>query len=144
VITAYAQGFSLLGAASETYAYNLNLADIAVIWRGGCIIRASLLDDAKKAFREKPGPANLMLDGHFAGILRRKHTAIREATAAAIRAGIPVPAFSSSIAYFDGYRSGRLPANLTQAQRDFFGSHTYERTDAKGTFHTEWQKAWGE
>jgi 6-phosphogluconate dehydrogenase len=140
MITTYAQGMDQLRAASNAYGYELNLSDIARIWRGGCIIRAALLDDIRAALARRPQPVNLMVDPHFSGLLNERQTAAREVCKLAIDNGIPVPAFAAAVAYFDSYRTGRLPANLIQAQRDNFGSHTYERIDRDGTFHTEWDK----
>ncbi|GIV96831.1 MAG: 6-phosphogluconate dehydrogenase, decarboxylating [Herpetosiphonaceae bacterium] len=137
-ICAYAQGMALLRAASEEYGYGLNLADIAAIWRAGCIIRARFLDDVSAAFRRSPGLPNLLLDEEFAARLRQRETQWRRVLCTAIELGIPTPAMSSALAYYDAYRSARLPANLTQAQRDYFGAHTYQRVDRPGTFHTEW------
>jgi len=137
-IVSYAQGFVQLRAASELYDWNLDFGDIATIWRGGCIIRAHFLNRIKKAYEREPGLLNLMLDPFFSDILNRSQESWRKAVVAAVTAGIPAPAFSASLAYYDSYRAERLPANLLQAQRDFFGAHTYERTDQKGSFHTEW------
>jgi len=137
-IVSYAQGFVQLRAASELYDWNLDFGDIATIWRGGCIIRAHFLNRIKEAYEREPGLLNLMLDPFFSDILNRSQESWRKAVVAAVTAGIPAPAFSASLAYYDSYRAERLPANLLQAQRDFFGAHTYERTDQKGSFHTEW------
>lgn len=140
MVTAYAQGFSQLAQASGEYGYDLNLPDIARIWRGGCIIRAGVLENIRAAFAEKPGLANLMIDARFSAELLRRQESIRRIVAAAAMHGIPLHALSSALAYFDSYRSGWLPVNLVQAQRDYFGAHSYERVDAKGTFHTQWDK----
>jgi len=137
-ITSYAQGLGLLRFASAEYGYDLNPGDIAKIWRAGCIIRASLLGDIMSAFRRAPGLRNLLLDPVFADAIERRQDAWRTVVQTAIGLGIPVLAMSSSLAYFDAYRSVRLPANLTQAQRDYFGAHTYRRVDKPGVFHTEW------
>ncbi|HEY5901466.1 MAG TPA: NADP-dependent phosphogluconate dehydrogenase [Anaerolineales bacterium] len=137
-ITSYAQGFELLEMASKEYDYGMNHAGIARIWRAGCIIRAGLLNDIASAFERKPGLPNLMLDDSFRSILLDHQAAWREVLQTGIGLGIPMLATSASLAYFDAYRSERLPANLTQAQRDYFGAHTYRRTDREGTFHTEW------
>jgi 6-phosphogluconate dehydrogenase len=139
-ICSYAQGFALLGAASEEYDYDLDLGDIARIWRGGCIIRADFLDDITDAFERNPELANLLLDPHFKEAVRSGQDALREVIQIAVQRGVPCPAFSASLAYYDAYRAARLPANLTQAQRDYFGAHTYERLDRpRGEFfHTEW------
>jgi len=141
MIATYAQGMALLRVASDKYEYNLNPAEIAKIWRGGCIIRAAMLDDIREALTRQPDLANIMVDSHFARILNDRQTEARETIKLALDSGIPMPAFAASVAYFDSYRTGRLPANLIQAQRDNFGSHTYERIDRDGTFHTEWDKS---
>jgi 6-phosphogluconate dehydrogenase len=137
-ITSYAQGFGLLEMASKEYDYSLDHAGIARIWRAGCIIRARLLNDIASAFERDRALPNLMLDESFRGILLDHQPAWREVLQTGIGLGIPMLATSASLAYFDAYRSERLPANLTQAQRDYFGAHTYRRTDRDGTFHTEW------
>jgi 6-phosphogluconate dehydrogenase len=137
-ISSYAQGMSLLRAASETYQWNLNLSEIARIWKGGCIIRAKLLDPIRAAFTQNPDLENLLLAPHITEAVNGSINAAREVTATAIRLGIPVPALSASLSYVDSYRTERLPANLTQAQRDYFGAHTYRRIDREGTFHTVW------
>ncbi len=140
-ICSYAQGMALLRAASEEYGYQLNLGEIAAIWRAGCIIRAGFLDDVRLAFQRNPGLVNLLLDPKFKGELVEREALWRQAVETAIRLAIPVPAMSASLAYFDAYRSARLPANLIQAQRDYFGAHTYERVDRPGVYHTEWTRA---
>ena len=140
-ICSYAQGFALIKAAAKEYNWNINFGDMALLWRGGCIIRAAFLEDIKKAFTNNPELNNLMLDPFFAEALQTHQAKWREAIIAAKRYGIPTPAFSASLDYFDSYRRGVLPANLIQGQRDFFGAHTYERTDKEGTFHTEWAEA---
>jgi len=137
-IVSYAQGMELLHAASSEYKWNLNLSDIATIWRGGCIIRAKFLNRIVEAYQRDPALHNLLLDRYFTKIIRKMQRNWRVAVSAAIKHGVAVPAFSASLAYFDSYRQARLPANLLQAQRDFFGAHTYERIDKPGTFHTEW------
>jgi 6-phosphogluconate dehydrogenase len=137
-IVSYAQGMELLRAASTEYKWNLNLSDIATIWRGGCIIRAKFLNRIVEAYRRDPALHNLLLDRYFTKIIRRTQRNWRVAVLTAIKHGVAVPAFSASLAYFDSYRQARLPANLLQAQRDFFGAHTYERIDKPGVFHTEW------
>jgi 6-phosphogluconate dehydrogenase len=137
-IISYAQGFTLFAAASKQYGWNLNFGDIATIWRGGCIIRAKFLNRIKEAFDRNPQLENLMLDPFFSEILEKSQGNWRFAISQAIQAGVAVPAFSASLSYFDSYRQERLPANLLQAQRDYFGAHTYERIDKPGTFHTEW------
>jgi 6-phosphogluconate dehydrogenase len=138
-ICSYAQGFAMLRLASQEYAYHLNYAEIARIWRGGCIIRARFLDDIRQAFTRSPELPNLMVDPVFAAALNAHQGSLRKTVALAAACGIPVLAFSSALAYYDAYRSARLPANLTQAQRDYFGAHTYRRVDRAGVFHTEWQ-----
>jgi 6-phosphogluconate dehydrogenase len=137
-ITSYAQGFGLLKLASAEYGWGLDYAAIARIWRAGCIIRARLLGDIMAAFQRRPDLPNLMLDESFRSILASHQAAWREVVQLAVGLGIPLLATSASIAYFDAYRSERLPANLTQAQRDYFGAHTYRRIDREGVFHTEW------
>lgn len=134
----YAQGMALLGKASEEFNYNLNLAETARIWKGGCIIRAGFLDKIKNAFNENPKLPNLLLAPEFKQTILDRQEAWREVLMTSNQLGIPVPAFSASLDYFDSYRRDRLPQNLTQAQRDYFGAHTYERTDKEGVFHTEW------
>jgi len=140
-IVSYAQGMELLRAASTEYKWNLNLSDIATIWRGGCIIRAKFLNRIVEAYQRDPALHNLLLDRYFTRIIRKTQRNWRVAVATAIKHGVAVPAFSASLAYFDSYRQPRLPANLLQAQRDFFGAHTYERVDKPGVFHTEWIEA---
>jgi 6-phosphogluconate dehydrogenase len=137
-IVSYAQGMELLRAASSEYKWNLNLSDIATIWRGGCIIRAKFLNRIVEAYQRDPALHNLLLDRYFTKIIRKTQRNWRVAVSTAIKHGVAVPAFSASLAYFDSYRQARLPANLLQAQRDFFGAHTYERIDRPGVFHTEW------
>jgi 6-phosphogluconate dehydrogenase len=139
-ITSYAQGLGLLKIASDEYKYDLCMGEIAKIWRAGCIIRATLLDDITAAYRRNPGLVNLLLDNAFRGAVESRQAAWRFVVQTAVGMGIPVLALGASLAYFDAYRSGRLPANLTQAQRDYFGAHTYRRVDREGTFHTEWKK----
>ena len=140
-ITSYAQGMALLRQASAEYGYGIDPAEVARIWRAGCIIRAALLSDVRAAFVANSGLTNLMLDERFRDALAVRQAAWREVVQTAIAFGIPVPALSASLAYYDAYRSARLPANLTQAQRDFFGAHTYRRADREGVFHTEWTHA---
>jgi 6-phosphogluconate dehydrogenase len=137
-IVSYAQGFTLFAAAGKHYNWPLNFGDIATIWRGGCIIRAKFLNRIKEAFDRNAQLENLMLDPFFSSILERSQASWRLAVATAVQAGVAVPAFGASLAYFDSYRQERLPANLLQAQRDYFGAHTYERIDKPGSFHTEW------
>ncbi len=138
-ICSYAQGFALLRAASAEYSYDLTYGEIAKIWRGGCIIRAALLEDIRTAFAAAPELPNLLMDRTFGAAVMAGQGALREVVTFGVRNGIPVPALASAVAYFDAYRSERLPANLTQAQRDYFGAHTYRRVDKEGTFHTVWQ-----
>ena len=137
-IISYAQGFALLKAASAEYGYNLDFETIAKIWRGGCIIRAGFLDDIRRAFDRDPELVNLLMDPELGKAVEERQESLRRVVGLAVANGIPVPAFSSAIAYFDAYRSARMPANLTQAQRDYFGAHTYRRLDTEGSFHTEW------
>src|SRR3989440_3599110 len=137
-IISYAQGMELLRSGSATYEWNLNMSDIATIWRGGCIIRAKFLNRIVEAYRRNPALQNLLLDRYFTRIVKRAQPKWRLVVSTAVKFGVAVPAFSASLAYFDSYRSARLPANLLQAQRDFFGAHTYERIDKPGVFHTEW------
>src|SRR5437899_9196290 len=137
-IVSYAQGMELLGAASVQYKWNLNFGDIATIWRGGCIIRAKFLNRIVEAYQRDPALHNLLLDSYFTGIIEKAQPKWRLVVSTAIKHGVAVPAFSASLAYFDSYRQARLPANLLQAQRDFFGAHTYERIDKPGVFHTDW------
>ncbi|MDQ6860742.1 MAG: NADP-dependent phosphogluconate dehydrogenase [Verrucomicrobiota bacterium] len=140
-IVSYAQGMELLGAASIAYKWNLNFGDIATIWRGGCIIRAKFLNRIVEAYERDRELHNLLLDSFFCDVIAKTQHNWRIAVSAAIEHGVAVPAFSASLAYFDSYRSARLPSNLLQAQRDFFGAHTYERVDKPGVFHTEWMEA---
>jgi 6-phosphogluconate dehydrogenase len=137
-ICSYAQGFAQMRAASEEYGWDLRYGDIAMIFRGGCIIRAQFLQKIKEAYDRDPALANLLLDPYFKEIVEGYQSSLREVLAVAINRGIPVPSFASAIAYYDSYRTETLPANLLQAQRDYFGAHTYERVDKEGTFHTNW------
>jgi 6-phosphogluconate dehydrogenase len=137
-ICSYAQGFSLLAAAAEEYHWPLSYGEIASIWRGGCIIRARFLGKIKQAYDREPRLANLILDPYFRGVVLGAQPGWRRVVVTATELGVPVPAFSSALSWFDAYRSVRLPANMIQAQRDYFGAHTYERTDKSGSFHTEW------
>ena len=137
-ICSYAQGMALISTASKTYNWGLNLGEMARIWKGGCIIRAGFLNKIKKAFDENPALPNLLLAPEFKQTILDRQSAWREIIVTAAKTGIPVPAFSASLDYFDSYRRERLPQNLTQAQRDYFGAHTYKRVDIEGTFHTEW------
>jgi 6-phosphogluconate dehydrogenase len=138
MIITYAQGMDLLRRASRAYDYGLSLEAVARIWRGGCIIRAALLEDIRAAYRRQPELANLLVDPQLGKEVTERQADMRSVICAAARKGLPVPVFMAALAYFDAYRSARLPANLIQAQRDFFGAHTYERIDEKGIFHTEW------
>jgi len=138
-ICSYAQGMAMLRAASQEFNWNLNLAEIARIWKGGCIIRAAFLDKIKNAFLRDPNLTNLLLDREFAEAVMSRQARWRLVVQTAARMGVALPAFAASLAYFDSYRRERLPANLIQAQRDFFGAHTYERIDKPGVFHTQWQ-----
>lgn len=138
-ICSYAQGFAQLRAASAEYNWDIPYGDIAMIFRGGCIIRAQFLQEIKEAFDRQADLPNLLLDPYFQSVVGEYQSSLRKVLAIAIEKGIPVPAFSSALAYYDSYRSETLPANLIQAQRDYFGAHTYERTDKEGTFHTQWQ-----
>jgi len=137
-IIAYAQGMTQLAAASEEYDYRLDMETIAKIWRGGCIIRAALLEDMRQAYGRNSSLQNLLLDEGFAKKVKVEITSLRRTVQFAVSNGIPVPGLGASLNYFDAIRSGRLPLNLIQAQRDHFGSHTYERLDREGVFHTEW------
>ena len=137
-ICSYAQGFAQLKAVSEEYNWNLNYGDIAMIWRGGCIIRARFLQKIKDAYDRNPHLENLLLDPYFKDIADRYQQSLRQVVASAVLNGVPVPAFSAALAYYDSYRTETLPANLIQAQRDYFGAHTYERVDKEGIFHTNW------
>jgi 6-phosphogluconate dehydrogenase len=140
-VCAYAQGFALMEEAATEYDWNLNLGEVAMIWRGGCIIRAQFLNRIKDAYEKAPDLANLLLDPYFKDAVQAGQDAWRRVVSIAVQRGLPVPAFSSALAYFDSYRRERLSANLIQAQRDYFGAHTYERVDADGTFHTDWLNA---
>ena len=139
-ICSYAQGYQLMRSAAKEYGWKLRFGPIALMWRGGCIIRAQFLEKIKAAFDKDPDLTNLLLDDYFKNAINDNQASWRKVVSLAIEAGIPVPAFSSALAYYDGYRSARLPANLLQAQRDYFGAHTYERIDQpRGKFfHTNW------
>ncbi|MGG5315449.1 NADP-dependent phosphogluconate dehydrogenase [Enterococcus sp. AZ072] len=137
-IISYAQGFAQLRTASEEYDWNLPLGELAKIWRSGCIIRAQFLQRITEAYDKNSALKNLLLDDYFSQITQQYQTAVREIVVLAVQSGIPVPTFSAAVTYFDSYRAERLPANLIQAQRDYFGAHTYERTDRKGIFHYKW------
>ena len=142
-IVSYAQGYDLMRVAAKEYGWNLNYGGIALMWRGGCIIRSVFLGEIKDAFTRDPDLRNLLLDPYFRGEMKAAQSAWRRVVARAVEIGIPVPAMSSALAYYDGYRQARLPANLIQAQRDYFGAHTYERVDRdRGVFfHTKWTTA---
>ena len=136
-ITSYAQGYVQLDAAAEEFGWELDNGQIALLWRGGCIIRATFLEDIKAAFDRDADLENLLLDDFFRDAIETAQPSWRRVVATAVELGLPVPGFSAALAYFDGYRRGRLPANLLQAQRDYFGAHTYRRLDQEGTFHTD-------
>ncbi len=139
-IVSYAQGYTLMRAAAKTYGWNLNYGGIALMWRGGCIIRSVFLGKIKEAYDSNPELSNLLLDPYFKDIIEKAQAGWRRVCATALANGIPVPAMTTALSYFDGFRCERLPANLLQAQRDYFGAHTYERLDApRGQFfHTNW------
>ena len=137
-IMSYAQGFSQMRMASEEYDWNLQYGEIAKIWRAGCIIRARFLQDITNAYDKNADLANLLLDDYFRDISEKYQQSVRDIVGLSVQAGVPVPAFSSAISYYDSYRSERLPANIIQAQRDYFGAHTYERVDKEGIFHFDW------
>jgi 6-phosphogluconate dehydrogenase len=137
-ICSYAQGYVQMQAAAKEYDWPLKFGEIALLWRGGCIIRAVFLERIKEAFDAKKPPENLLLAPYFKTAVRKSQTAWRNVVTTAVRLGIPTPALSAALAYYDGYRSERLPANLLQAQRDYFGAHTYNRTDRDGIFHSDW------
>ena len=137
-ICSYAQGFVQLQAAAREYDWPLNYGDCALLWRGGCIIRAQFLDRIKEAFDTQSDLENLLLFPYFTDVVHHAQPSWRQVVSAATARGLPVPAFSAALSYYDSYRAARLPANLLQAQRDYFGAHTYKRTDREGTFHTDW------
>ena len=145
-IVSYAQGYMLMRAAAQEYGWNLNYGGIALMWRGGCIIRSRFLGNIKNAFDNNPKLTNLLLDPFFKKAIQQCQRAWRDVVATAVKKGIPVPAFSTALAFYDGFRSERLPANLLQAQRDYFGAHTYERIDRQRGefFHTNWTGRGGE
>lgn len=140
-IVTYAQGMAMLKESSTEFDYGLNLADVAKIWRGGCIIRAKLLEDIMASYHHSPDLINLMLDDHLSKVLLQLHLDALEIAKLGFEQGVPMPALNAALSYFDAYRSERLPSNLTQAQRDYFGAHTYERIDETGTFHTAWNQS---
>jgi 6-phosphogluconate dehydrogenase len=137
-ICSYAQGFALMKAAAQEYGWTLNYGEIAKIFRGGCIIRAQFLNKINDAYQKDESLKNLMLDSYFKDILTNYQSALRKVVCAAVNAGVPVPAISSALMYYDSYRTAKLPANLLQAQRDYFGAHTFERVDKEGSFHHQW------
>ncbi len=137
-ICAYAQGFSLLKAADQEHQWALPMGTVASVWRAGCIIRAHLLEDIRSAYERSPHLDNLLMDSHFSGVMARCQQDLREVVAMGALHGVAVPSFMSALCYYDAYRSARLPANLLQAQRDYFGAHTYQRVDRPGKFHTRW------
>lgn len=139
-IMAYAQGMALLNVASKQYQWNLDLGKIAAIWKGGCIIRARFLDEIRKAYSSNPELENLILAPAMKSEVEKNIGALRQVVSFAASHGIPIPAFVTSLAYFDSYTSAQLPQNLTQGQRDFFGAHTYKRVDMEGTFHANWSE----
>jgi 6-phosphogluconate dehydrogenase len=139
-VVAYAQGFEQIAAAAEAYGWDVELGGLATIWRGGCIIRARFLDRIREAYEADPGLRNLLFADFFRDAVGDAQDAWRRVVAAAVELGVPTPAFASSLAYYDGFRRARGPANLVQAQRDFFGAHTYQRVDRPGTFHTLWSE----
>lgn len=140
-ICSYAQGFVQLEAAASELKWDLNYGNISLLWRGGCIIRARFLEDIKRAFDKNAKLENLLLDDFFSAAIKKAEPGWRHVVSTAVELGIPVPGFTAALSYFDGYRRERLPANLLQAQRDYFGAHTYQRTDKEGTFHTDWIRA---
>ncbi|HQE06129.1 MAG TPA: NADP-dependent phosphogluconate dehydrogenase [Tepidanaerobacteraceae bacterium] len=137
-ICSYAQGFALMAEASKAYNWNLKLGNIALLWRAGCIIRAQFLDKIKEAYETNPKLQNLLLAPYFQQSIEDCQEAWRKVVSTAALKGVPIPSFSSALAYYDSYRTHTLPANLIQAQRDYFGAHTYERVDREGIFHTIW------
>lgn len=137
-ICSYAQGYAQMRAQSEENDWNLNYGEISMLWRGGCIIRSQFLQKIKEAYDSDPALSNLLLDPYFEKIVNEYQTALREVVSVAVKHGIAVPTLASAVAYYDSYRSADLPANLIQAQRDYFGAHTYQRKDKEGTFHTQW------
>ncbi|MCR9230307.1 decarboxylating NADP(+)-dependent phosphogluconate dehydrogenase [Gimesia chilikensis] len=137
-LCSYAQGYVQLNSAAEHFGWKLNNGDIALLWRGGCIIRSTFLQDIKAAFDKNPELENLLLDDFFRNAVEKAQPSWRRVVATAVELGLPVPSFTAALSYYDGYRQARLPANLLQAQRDYFGAHTYQRIDKEGTFHTDW------
>jgi 6-phosphogluconate dehydrogenase len=139
-VVAYAQGFEQMAVASQTYGWGVDLGAMATIWRAGCIIRARFLDRIRGAYQAQPQPANLLLADYFRDAVGNADAAWRRVVSTAVELGVPVPAFSSSLAYYDGYRREHSPANLIQGLRDYFGAHTYRRIDRDGVFHTLWSE----
>ncbi|MCZ4148844.1 phosphogluconate dehydrogenase (NADP(+)-dependent, decarboxylating), partial [Escherichia coli] len=137
-IVSYAQGFAQMRAASDDYGWDLKYGNIAMIFRGGCIIRSQFLQNIKEAYDNNAELKNLLLDPYFQNIVESYQDAWREVVSVAVTQGIPVPGFSSALSYYDSYRTERLPANLLQAQRDYFGAHTFKRVDKEGSFHHNW------
>ncbi|MBI3865057.1 MAG: decarboxylating NADP(+)-dependent phosphogluconate dehydrogenase [Planctomycetia bacterium] len=140
-ICSYAQGFVQLEAAAAEFKWDLNYGNVSLLWRGGCIIRARFLEDIKRAFDKNAKLENLLLDDFFAAAIRKAEPSWRHVVAQSVELGLPAPGFAAALTYFDGYRRDRLPANLLQAQRDYFGAHTYQRIDKEGAFHTDWIRA---
>ncbi len=138
MVSAYAQGMHLLWQASVQYQYELNLAEIAKIWRGGCIIRAEFLEDIYQAYSKQPDLQHLYGDSRIQGKIKQSLKGTRNVVSAAVQSGIAIPAYAAALTYFDTLKTGRMPSNLTQAQRDFFGAHTFERIDSEGVFHADW------
>jgi 6-phosphogluconate dehydrogenase len=140
MIITYSQGFSLLARASEAYKYGFNLENIAAIWQGGCIIRSCILENIVAAYKVRSNLPHLLADRNLGQAVVRHQNSLRLVVQTAAQSGIPAMGMMNALSYFDAIRSSWLPANLIQAQRDYFGSHTYERIDAKGTFHTQWSQ----
>jgi 6-phosphogluconate dehydrogenase len=138
VILTYSEGFGLLSAASAAYGFALDLETVARIWRAGCIIRAALLEDIRLAYERDPAITSFLFDPDLSARVGERQSALRSVVCAAATGGLAAPAHMAALASFDGYRSARLPANLTAAQRDYFGAHTYRRIDRDGVFHTDW------
>jgi 6-phosphogluconate dehydrogenase len=139
-VVAYAQGMHLLFRASEVFHYDLKLEKIALIWRGGCIIRSAFLEEILRAYQSNPGLSHLMLDQKVTSLLKSCEQGMRTTVSTATASGIAMPAYGSALSYFDSIRSEHMPSNLIQAQRDYFGAHTYERVDKEGVFHTQWME----
>jgi 6-phosphogluconate dehydrogenase len=137
-LVSYAQGYVQLDAAAKEFGWKLNNGSIALLWRGGCIIRSTFLEDIKSAFDKVPNLENLLLDDFFKSAINKAQPSWRRVVATGVELGVPMPGFTAALSYYDGYRRDRLPANLLQAQRDYFGAHTYRRVDKEGTFHTDW------